>query len=146
MHNYKYYGNHDIVLKDYGPNPFVININKATLKNSNFRLALWTGTHLQLTLMSINTRDDIGMEMHSDVDQFLRIESGQGLVLMGDSPNSMDFSKKVYDDYIIMIPAGKWHNIINTGCTPLKVYSLYAPPNHPWGTIHETKEDAEEDH
>ena len=70
MNNYKNYGNHDIVLKDYGPDPFVININQATLKNSNFRLALWTGTHLQLTLMSINTRDDIGMEMHSDVINF----------------------------------------------------------------------------
>ena len=146
MDNYNSYGGQDIILKDYGPDPFVININKATLQNDNFRLALWTGTYLQLTLMSINPRDDIGMEMHSDVDQFLRVESGQGLVLMGDSPNNMDFSERVYDDYIIMIPAGKWHNIINTGCTPLKVYSLYAPPNHPWGTVHETKEEAEENH
>lgn len=142
--NNKY--NNNIILRDYGPNPFVININEATLQNDYFRLALWTGEYLQLTLMSIEPRDDIGMEMHSDVDQFLRVEQGEGLVLMGDNPNNMNFSRRVYDDYIIMIPAGTWHNVINTGCKPLKLYSLYAPPNHPWGTVHKTKEDAEEDH
>lgn len=142
--NNKY--NNNIILRDYGPNPFVININEATLQNDYFRLALWTGEYLQLTLMSIEPRDDIGMEMHSDVDQFLRVEQGEGLVLMGDNPNNMNFSRRVYDDSIIMIPAGTWHNVINTGCKPLKLYSLYAPPNHPWGTVHKTKEDAEEDH
>lgn len=133
-------------LRDYGPNPFVININEATIQNTNYRLALWTGTHLQLTLMSLNPREDIGLEVHYDVDQFLRIEQGQGLILMGDGPNNLYFQERVFDDDIIIIPAGKWHNLINIGCIPLKLYSIYAPPNHPWGTVHRTKEDAEEDH
>ncbi len=132
-------------LRDYGPNPFVININEATIQNTNYRLALWTGTHLQLTLMSLNPREDIGLEVHYDVDQFLRIEQGQGLILMGDGPNNLYFQERVFDDDIIIIPAGKWHNLINIGCIPLKLYSIYAPPNHPWGTVHRTKEDAEED-
>lgn len=132
-------------LRDYGPNPFVININEATIQNTNYRLALWTGTHLQLTLMSLNPREDIGLEVHHDVDQFLRIEQGQGLILMGDGPNNLYFQERVFDDDIIIIPAGKWHNLINIGCIPLKLYSIYAPPNHPWGTVHRTKEDAEED-
>lgn len=133
-------------LKDYGPNPLVININDATLQNDNFRTALWTGKYLQLTLMSIDVGGEIGLEMHPDVDQFLRIEAGKGIVKMGDSKENLDFVKEVEDDFIILVPAGKWHNVINTGDEPLKVYSLYGPPNHPHGTIHRTMEEAEEDH
>lgn len=144
--NYQDYYNRCINLRDYGPNPFVVNINEATKQNPNFRLALWTGTYLQLTLMSLNPREDIGLEVHYDVDQFLRIEEGQGLTLMGDSPNNLNFQRRVFDDDVILIPAGKWHNLINVGCTPLKLYSIYAPPEHPWGTVHPTKEDAEREH
>ena len=93
--------------------------------------------------MSIKPGEDIGLEVHPTVDQFIRIEEGQGLVKMGDSKDKLDFQEKVYDDYAIMIPAGKWHNVINTGDTPLKLYAIYAPPEHPRGTVHETKEDAE---
>jgi len=135
-----------INLGDYGPCPFVVNIEKATLQNNNFRIALWTGKYLQLTLMSINPGDDIGLEIHTDHDQFIRIEQGEGLVMMGDSKYNLDFQRRVYDDYAIFIPAGKWHNLINTGCKPLKLYSIYAPPEHPHGTIHKTKKDAEEHH
>lgn len=117
-----------IDLRDHGPNPYVVNIEKATEQNTNFRTALWTGNYLQLTVMSINPRDDIGLELHSDHDQFLRIEEGQGLVLMGDSKDNLYFQEKVYDGYVIFVPAGKWHNLINTGCTPIKLYSIYAPP------------------
>lgn len=131
---------------DYGPYPFVINIEKATLQNNYFRTALWTGNYLQLTLMSINPGDDIGLEIHPDLDQFIRIEQGQGVVMMGDSKNNLNFQKKVSDDYAIIIPANKWHNFINTGRMPLKLYSIYAPPQHPFGTVHVTKEDAEEHH
>ncbi|SCZ10293.1 cupin domain-containing protein [Alkaliphilus peptidifermentans] len=141
--NYPDYWSHFIILKDYGPEPFVVNIEKATKQNNTFRTALWTGEYLQLTLMSINVGDDIGLEIHDDHDQFIRIEEGQGIVKMGDRKDRLDFQAKVYDDYAIFIPAGKWHNLINTGCTPLKLYSIYAPPEHPRGTIHETKEDAE---
>jgi len=127
------------VLRDYGPDPFVINIEEATRRNTNFRIALWTGTYLQLTLMSLNVGEDIGLEMHPDLDQFIRIEEGRGLVEMGDDRNNLDFQKNVYDDYIFIIPAGKWHNLTNTGNIPLKLYSIYAPPEHPYGTIHVTK-------
>lgn len=132
-----------VEIKDYGPNPFVINIEKATKQNDNFRTALWTGEYLQLTLMSLNPREDIGLEMHPDVDQFIRIEEGTGIVQMGDSDDNLDFEEMVVDDFIFIIPAGKWHNLTNIGTTPLKLYSIYAPPNHPHGTVHETKAEAE---
>lgn len=99
-----------IKLKDYGPQPFVVNINKATKQNNTFRTALWTGKHLQVTLMSINVGDDIGLEVHPNVDQFIRIEEGQGLVKMGRSKDRLDFQAEAYDDFAIMIPAGTWHN------------------------------------
>jgi len=130
-------------LKDYGPEPFVVNIEEVTKQNDTFRTALWTGNHLQVTLMSIDIGEDIGLEVHPDLDQFIRIEEGQGLVKMGDDKGNLDFKRKVYDDFAILIPAGKWHNLINTGDKPLKLYSIYAPPEHPRGTVHETKRDAE---
>ncbi|AJA49075.1 mannose-6-phosphate isomerase [Clostridium pasteurianum DSM 525 = ATCC 6013] len=130
-------------LKDYGPNPFAVNIEEATRQNNTFRTALWTGNHLQLTLMNINVGEDIGLEIHPDLDQFICIEEGEGLVKMGDEKNRLDFQAKVYDDFAFIIPAGKWHNLINTGYKPIKLYSIYAPPQHPHGTVHETKADAE---
>lgn len=136
-------------LKDYGPEPFVINIEEATKENTNFRTALWTGSHLQVTLMSIDVGGEIGLEIHPNTDQFIRIEEGQGIVMMGDYKDNLNFQKRVYDDYAFIIPAGKWHNVINTGNTPLKVYSIYAPPQHPRGTVHATKaiaDAAEEKH
>ncbi|HOE57497.1 MAG TPA: cupin domain-containing protein, partial [Bacillota bacterium] len=82
-------------------------------------------------------------EIHTSVDQFIRIEAGQGIVKMGDREDRLDFQKRVYNDYAIFIPAGKWHNLINTGNKPIKLYSIYAPPQHPRGTVHKTKADAE---
>jgi mannose-6-phosphate isomerase-like protein (cupin superfamily) len=137
-HNCSPYYRH-IALQDYGPRPFVVNIDQVTKQNNNYRTALWTGKHLQVTLMSINVGEDIGLEVHPATDQFIRIEDGQGLVQMGDSRDHLNFQVMAYDDYAIMIPAGKWHNIINTGNRPLKVYVIYAPPEHPHGTVHETK-------
>ncbi len=128
---------------DYGPEPFVVNIEDVTEKNNNFRTVLWTGNHLQLTLMSLNIGESIGLEIHPEVDQFIRIEEGQGLVLMGDSKERLDFRQNVYEDYAIIIPAGKWHNLINTGNKPLKLYTIYAPAQHPHGTVHVTKSEAE---
>ncbi|WP_246333839.1 cupin domain-containing protein [Thermoactinomyces mirandus] len=131
-----------IPLKDYGKKPFVVNIKQAAKQNHTFRTAIWTGEHLQVTLMKIDVGDDIGLEIHPDVDQFLRIEEGQGLVQMGDRKDQLDFKAEVYDNYAIMVPAGKWHNLINTGNKPLKLYTIYAPPEHPFGTVHNTKADA----
>ncbi|KHF39501.1 cupin domain-containing protein [Halalkalibacter okhensis] len=136
-------------LTDYGPEPFVVNIEEATKENSTFRTAIWTGEHLQVTLMSIEVGEDIGLERHPHVDQFLRIEDGQGLVQMGPSQDQLDFQTEAFDDFAIMIPAGTWHNVTNIGNKPLKLYSIYAPPEHPHGTVHETKAiamAAEEDH
>lgn len=145
-YEYEYeYDYNPVDLLDYGPEPFVININEATKQNNTYRTALWTGDNLQLTLMSLNVGEDIGLEMHPDVDQFVRIEEGQGLVQMGDSDDMLDFNEYVYDDYVFIIPAGVWHNLTNIGNKPLKLYSIYAPPQHSHGTVHETKAEAAEE-
>lgn len=135
-------GRDKIELQDYGPEPFAVNITEASKQNNTYRTALWTGNHLQVTLMSLNVGEDIGLEIHPNVDQFLRIEQGQGIVKMGKSKDNLNYERKVYEDYAIMIPAGTYHNVTNTGNIPLKLYSIYAPPQHPHGTVHVTKADA----
>lgn len=100
---------------------------------------------MQLTVMSIPVDGEIGLEMHSDLDQFIRIESGFGEVMMGAEENRLNYRTPVLAGYAIIIPAGTWHNLINTGNRPLKLYSIYAPPAHPHGTVHETKEIAEKE-
>ena len=129
--------------RDFGGIPFVVNINEITLQNNMFRTALWTGNHLQLTLMSLKPGEEIGLEMHPNVDQFLRIEQGQGFVQMGKSKNQLNFRRTVFDDFAIFIPAGTWHNLTNKSNIPLRLYSIYAPPNHPFSTVHPTKAFAE---
>jgi len=143
MMGYEAFEDDSTEIQDYGPEPFVVNINEASKENSNFRTAIWTGRHLQVTLMSINVGEDIGLEIHPDLDQFIRIEEGQGIIKMGDRKDRLDFQRKVYDDFAFIIPAGTWHNLINTGNKPIKLYSIYAPPQHPKGTVHKTKADAE---
>ncbi|WP_455683468.1 cupin domain-containing protein [Thomasclavelia sp.] len=128
---------------DFGPTPFIIDIYKATLNNNNFRTALWTGNNMQLTLMNIPAGEDIGLEMHSDVDQFIKIENGTGLVKMGNEKEKLLNQQIIFTDTALFIPKGTWHNIINIGNEPLKLYSIYAPVQHPWGTVHLTKEIAE---
>jgi len=135
--------NDSIPMRDYGPEPLVVNIEKATVQNNNFRTALWTGRHMQLTLMSIKVGEDIGLENHPNLDQFIRIEQGQALVMMGNRKDNLYFQSRVFEDYAIIIPAGTWHNLVNIGNVPLKVYSIYAPPQHPRGTVHRTKAEAE---
>lgn len=127
---------------DNGPMPIVTDIERATLDNENYRTTLWTGTNLQVTLMSIQPGHDIGLEVHEDHDQFIRIESGMAAVYMGDEKESLD-TVPAKEDSVVIVPAGKWHNLVNTGDAPLKLYSVYAPPEHPHGTVHVTKEDAD---
>lgn len=127
---------------DNGSNPYVVNIEQATLGNDNYRTTLWTGNYMQLTVMSIAPGGDIGLEVHHDHDQFIRIESGSAKVEMGESEDSLQ-QWAASDDFAILVPAGCWHNVTNTGQTALKVYSLYAPPEHPHGTVHATKEIAD---
>ena len=135
-------------MNDHGPNPYVVNIEELTLQNETFRTAAWTGSQLQMTLMAIQPGEDIGLEVHDDHDQFLRIEQGSARVEMGPTETELT-AQDAEDDFAIFVPAGTWHNIINTGDDVLKLYSIYAPAEHAHGTVHETKaiaEAAEHDH
>lgn len=137
-----------VELKDFGGTPLVIDIEDYTLQNESFRTTIWTGEFMQLTVMSIPVGGEVGLEVHDDIEQFLRIESGKGKVMMGDTEDNLDFMRSVDDDDVILVPVGKWHNIINIGDKPLKLYSIYAKPEHPFGTIHVDKNasDADEHH
>jgi mannose-6-phosphate isomerase-like protein (cupin superfamily) len=130
---------------DHGKKPYVLDIEKETLGNDTFRTTLWTGEHLQLTVMSIKPGDDIGLEVHPENDQFLRIEQGRGRCQMGPAEDDLPFDEEVSDDWAILVPAGTWHNVTNTGEEDLKVYALYGPADHVPGTVHPTHEDAEND-
>lgn len=130
---------------DNGCNPYVANIEHLTRQNTNFRTAIWTGCHLQMTVMCIPPCGEIGLEIHTDTDQFIRIEQGTAVVKMGEWKDKLSFQKNLCKGDGIFIPAGTWHNIYNVGMKPLKLSSIYAPPNHPKGTIHRTKEDAEKE-
>ncbi len=135
----------DATLSDEGPNPFVSNIEADTLANENYRTTRWTGSNLQLTLMSIEPGHDIGLEVHEHGDQFLRVEAGRARVQMGPSEDDLPFDREVEDDWVILVPAGSWHNVTNIGDEPLKVYAIYGPPEHPSGTVHPTKAEADAD-
>jgi mannose-6-phosphate isomerase-like protein (cupin superfamily) len=112
-------------------------VERATLENDTFRTVLFTGAHLQLTVMSIDPGGEIGEETHEGHDQFLRIEGGRARVLLGEE------TRDVEDDWAVIVPSGVRHNVVNTGDGPLKVYSLYAPPEHPDGTVHRTKAESD---
>ncbi|OYX43926.1 cupin [Candidatus Saccharibacteria bacterium 32-49-12] len=127
---------------DKGPAPSVFNIEGATINNPNYRTTLWTGQYMQLTVMSILPGHDIGLEVHDDHDQFLRIEAGQATVYMGPSRDELE-EWTASDDDVVLVPAGTWHNLVNSGEEPLKVYSIYSPPEHDHGTVHVTKEEAD---
>lgn len=118
---------------------FVTNIEQDTIENSDFRKVLYTANHVQLVLMSIEPSSDIGVETHTDLDQFIRVESGAGYVMMNGVKSSISAG------FALIIPAGTEHNIVNTGDKPLKIYTVYAPPNHQKDVVHRTKADAEAD-
>jgi mannose-6-phosphate isomerase-like protein (cupin superfamily) len=122
---------------------WVGDIERETIDNETFRTVVWTGDHSQLTVMSIPAGEDIGKEVHPDHDQFLRIEQGSGRVEMGPSEDEVEVRQDVGADWAIVVPAGVWHNVVNTGEGELKVYSIYSPAQHPPGTVHPTKADAE---
>lgn len=128
---------------DHGPNPYAANIVCAARANEDYRTAFWTGHHLQMTLMSIPEGDDIGLEMHPDVDQCIRVECGKATVQMGSCQCKLTVTCTLNTGDAVFVPCGTWHNILNAGCGCLKLSSIYAPPQHPWGTVQPTKEDAE---
>ncbi len=119
---------------------YVEEIEKVALANTYFRQVLYTGQHAQLVVMSLKVGEDIGIEIHAVTDQFLRVEQGEGKVVMNGEEHS------IVNGSAIIVPAGTEHNIINTSAdTDLKLYTIYSPPHHKDGTIHKTKQDAEAD-
>lgn len=128
---------------DHGPAPYVANIAMAAKENDAYRAALWTGEQLQLTLMSIPPRESIGLEVHPAVDQYIRVEEGQARVLLGRCREHPDAQYRLTVNEAVFVPAGTWHDVVNCGSCPLKLSSVYAPPQHPRGTVHCTKRDAE---
>ena len=122
---------------------WIDDIEKVTKENSTFRTVVFTGEHTQLTVMRLGPGEDIGLESHPKLDQFLRIEEGQARVELGKTKESVDETHDVEDDWAIIVPAGIWHNVVNTGSGDVKLYSLYSPPEHPDGTVHQTKAAAE---
>jgi mannose-6-phosphate isomerase-like protein (cupin superfamily) len=122
---------------------WIDDIEKVTVENSTFRTVVFTGEHTQLTVMSLKPGEDIGLESHPTLDQFIRIEKGQARVELGPTQENIEETHDVEDDWAIIVPAGVWHNVVNTGAGEVKLYSLYSPPEHPDGTVHETKADAE---
>lgn len=118
---------------------YIVNIEQETVGNENFRKVLYTANYSQLVVMSLKPGEDIGEEVHG-LDQFIRIEEGEGKAYLDKVEHA------VGKDFAIVVPAGALHNIVNTGSTPMKLYTVYAPPNHQDGTIHPTKADANEEH
>lgn len=121
-----------------GMKGYVTNIEEATKDNEYFRRVLYTAKNSQLVVMSLKPKEEIGMEVHH-LDQFLRIEAGDGVAILD------GVEHKVAAEWAIVVPAGTNHNIINTGDTEMRLYTVYSPPNHKEGTIHKTKADAEAD-
>lgn len=119
---------------------YVDDIEKATVENEDFRRVLYTGKNLQLVLMTLPPGCDIGSEVHEDRDQFFRVEEGEGEVHIDGNVS------RIADDFAVIVPAGARHNVVNTGAEPLKLYTLYGPPEHLDGVVHKTKEQAERDH
>ena len=119
---------------------YVDNIEQATIDNGDFRRVLYTGHNLQLVVMSINPGEEIGAEVHDDRDQFFRVESGEGVI----SIDGVDH--QVSDDFGVIVPQGARHNVRATGTTPLKLYTIYAPPEHRDGVVHKDKAQAERAH
>ena len=128
----------DAAVLDIGPEPQSFNIERATNENPNYRSVAWSGRYLQVTLMSIPVGGDIGLEVHPETDQFLRLETGNGRVQMGAARGHVTFDEKVSDGWCVLVPAGTWHNISNTGATPMQVYAIYAPAHHTPGKVHST--------
>ena len=137
--NRNYYG----MQTDWNPSPCIVNVPQKAIKNTNYRTTLWTGCYAQMTLMCIPVCSDIGLEIHKDTDQIIRIEQGMAIIEMGACENLLDIQEEVCMGDTIFIPAGTWHNIINIGRMPLKLSVIYAPPHHAAGTVHCTKEDAQ---
>lgn len=125
-------------LEDVGPAPHSFDIERAAIENPHYRSVAWSGRHLQVTLMSIPVGGAIGLEVHPDTDQFLRLETGEGRVQMGAAKDQLSLDEEVSDGWCVLAPAGSWHNITNIGSTPLQLYAIYAPAHHAPGKVQAT--------
>lgn len=134
-----------MTIKDIGPHPQSFDLETETVENPNYRSVAWSGKYLQVTLMSIPVGGDIGLEKHPETDQFIRLDQGQGRAQIGPSETELTFDKEVTDGWCVLVPAGTWHNITNTGDEPMQLYTVYAPQHHKPGKVHETKEIADSD-
>jgi mannose-6-phosphate isomerase-like protein (cupin superfamily) len=134
-----------MTVNDNGPRPNAFDIETETVDNENYRTVAWSGKYLQVTLMSIPVGESIGLEAHPETDQFLRLDAGTGRVMMGPSKDELTFQQEVEDGWAVMVPAGTWHDIINTGDAPMRLYAIYAPVHHAPGIVQATAEDAERD-
>jgi mannose-6-phosphate isomerase-like protein (cupin superfamily) len=134
-----------MTVQDNGPQPNAFDIETATVENANYRTVAWSGKYLQVTLMSIPVGESIGLEAHPETDQFLRLDAGTGRVTMGPSKDELTFQQDVEDGWAVMVPAGTWHDIINTGDEPMRLYAIYAPVHHAPGIVQATAADAERD-
>ena len=134
-----------MTISDIGPRPNAFDIESATRENANYRAVVWSGPHLQVTLMSIPPGESIGLESHPDTDQFLRVDAGKGVCKMGPAEDDLNFEQEVSDGWAIVVPAGAWHDVVNTGDEPLRLYSIYAPSHHAAGIVQATADDAEAD-
>jgi mannose-6-phosphate isomerase-like protein (cupin superfamily) len=134
-----------MTIEDIGPKPQLFDLEHATRENSNYRSVAWSGRYLQVTLMSIPVDGDIGLEMHAETDQFLRLDTGRGVVQMGASKDQLTVHGEVSNGWCILVPAGTWHNITNTGTEPMQVYTIYAPAHHAPEKIQKTASDAAAD-
>jgi mannose-6-phosphate isomerase-like protein (cupin superfamily) len=122
---------------------WVGNIEDVTTGNDTFRTVLFTGATMQLTVMRLAPGEEIGVEMHDHLDQFIRVESGRATVTLGPAEGQVDETHHLEEDWAAIIPGGTWHNVVNEGEGDLKLYSLYAPPEHPSDAVHHTKADAD---
>lgn len=132
-----------MIITDSGPRPHAFDIESATRQNENYRIVAWTGKHLQVTLMSILPGESIGLEAHPGTDQFLRVDAGRGRAVMGPAKDQLDFEQDLSDGWSVQIPSGTWHDVINTGDEPLRLYAIYAPSHHAAGASQATSADAE---
>jgi mannose-6-phosphate isomerase-like protein (cupin superfamily) len=134
-----------VKITDNGPGPNVFDLETATVENSAYRTVAWTGRYLQVTLMSIPPGQSIGLEVHPETDQFVRIDAGEGHVVMGPAEDELSFQADVSDGWSVQVPAGTWHDILNTGEDDLRLYVVYAPVHHAAGIVQASAADAEAD-
>jgi len=134
-----------MTIADVGPQPQSFDLERATREHENYRTVIWSGAYLQVTMMSIPAGKDIGLEVHDDTDQFIRLDAGRGRAQIGPSKDELTFDQEVSDGWCVLVPAGSWHNVTNVGHEPMQLYVIYAPAHHKPGKVHRTAADAAKD-